>query len=134
MSRTFFNSSVITLNFNLQVLQVKKRQVSIGSGSKSRDKLVIVEEVTLQTVFEALDKASKCNWWKSEKFGFCKLLFCSLCYFRAMKLGKRIFHQSFLTVNRLKILNYSSEKLQFTVVIKEASDSCPWMIEWICLM
>jgi uncharacterized protein YggU (UPF0235/DUF167 family) len=42
------------------VLGVKRRQVSIGSGSKSRDKVVIVEEVTLQNVFDALEKASKC--------------------------------------------------------------------------
>ncbi|KAK9272699.1 hypothetical protein L1049_003076 [Liquidambar formosana] len=41
------------------VLGVKRRQVSIGSGSKSRDKVVIVEEVTLQSVFNALDKVSK---------------------------------------------------------------------------
>ena len=38
---------------------MKRRQVSISSGSKSRDKVVIVEEVTLQGVFDALDKVSK---------------------------------------------------------------------------
>lgn len=38
---------------------MKRRQVSIGSGSKSRDKVVIVEEVTLQNVFDALDKVLK---------------------------------------------------------------------------
>lgn len=38
---------------------MKKRQVSIGSGSKSRDKVVIVEEVTLQSVFDALDRVLK---------------------------------------------------------------------------
>ncbi|XP_059624438.1 uncharacterized protein LOC132267317 isoform X1 [Cornus florida] len=43
----------------LQVIGVKRRQVSIGSGSKSRDKIVIVEEVTLQSVFDALDRVSK---------------------------------------------------------------------------
>lgn len=43
-----------------QVLGVKRRQVSIGSGSKSRDKIVIVEEVTIQSVFDALDKVLKC--------------------------------------------------------------------------
>jgi len=43
-----------------QVIGVKKRQVSIGSGSKSRDKVVIVEDVTLQSVFDALNKAVKC--------------------------------------------------------------------------
>lgn len=47
------------LLFRGQVLGVKKRQVSIGSGSKSRDKIVLVEEVTLPNVFDALDKASK---------------------------------------------------------------------------
>ena len=38
---------------------VKRRQVSIGSGLKSRDKVVVVEEVTLQGVFDALDKVLK---------------------------------------------------------------------------
>jgi uncharacterized protein YggU (UPF0235/DUF167 family) len=47
-------------SLNQQVLGVKRRQVSIGSGSKSRDKVVIVEEVTLQNVFDALEKVSKC--------------------------------------------------------------------------
>lgn len=42
-----------------QVLGVKRRRLSIGAGSKSRDKVVIVEEVTLQGVFDALDKVSK---------------------------------------------------------------------------
>ncbi|KAL1539029.1 UPF0235 protein C15orf40 [Salvia divinorum] len=45
------------LDFISSVIGVKKRQVSIGSGSKSRDKIVMVEEVTLQTVFEALNRA-----------------------------------------------------------------------------
>ena len=44
-----------------QVIGVKRRQVSIGSGSKSRDKVVIVEEVTLQVVFDALDRVCKCH-------------------------------------------------------------------------
>lgn len=43
------------------VLGVKRRQVSIGSGSKSRDKVVIVEDVTLQKVFDILDKAAASN-------------------------------------------------------------------------
>ncbi|XP_038693580.1 UPF0235 protein C15orf40 homolog isoform X1 [Tripterygium wilfordii] len=43
------------------VLGVKRRQLSIRSGSKSRDKVIIVEEVTLESVFEALDAACKCN-------------------------------------------------------------------------
>ncbi|GMI67846.1 hypothetical protein like AT1G49170 [Hibiscus trionum] len=47
------------LDYISSVLGVKRRQVSIGSGSKSRDKVVIVEEITLQTVFDALNKASK---------------------------------------------------------------------------
>lgn len=47
------------LDYMSSVLGVKKRQVSIGSGSKSRDKVVIVEEVTLQSVFDTLDKVSK---------------------------------------------------------------------------
>eukprot|EP00257_Ricinus_communis_P022667 XP_015582461.1 uncharacterized protein LOC8267964 [Ricinus communis] len=48
------------LDFMSTVLGVKRRQVSIRSGSKSRDKVVIVGEVTLQSVFDALGKASKC--------------------------------------------------------------------------
>ncbi|KAH6776830.1 hypothetical protein C2S52_007750 [Perilla frutescens var. hirtella] len=47
------------LDYISSVIGVKKRQVSIGSGSKSRDKVVIVEEVTLQTVFDALDRVLK---------------------------------------------------------------------------
>ncbi|KAL1290864.1 hypothetical protein HN51_059397 [Arachis hypogaea] len=47
------------LNYISSVLGVKRRQVSIGTGSKSRDKTVIVEEVTQQFVFDALDKVSK---------------------------------------------------------------------------
>ncbi|KAG6396271.1 hypothetical protein SASPL_142418 [Salvia splendens] len=45
------------LDYISSVIGVKKRQVSIGSGSKSRDKIVIVEEVTLKTVFDALNRA-----------------------------------------------------------------------------
>ncbi|CAN4122126.1 unnamed protein product [Withania somnifera] len=41
------------------VVGVKKRQVSIGSGSKSRDKVIIVEDVTLQSVFDSLNKVLK---------------------------------------------------------------------------
>jgi hypothetical protein len=40
----------------LQVLGVKRRQVSIGSGSKSRDKVVIVEEMTLQVFLASWTK------------------------------------------------------------------------------
>ncbi|KAL1337516.1 hypothetical protein HN51_032209 [Arachis hypogaea] len=47
------------LNYISSVLGVKRRQVSIGTGSKSRDKTVIVEDVTQQFVFDALDKVSK---------------------------------------------------------------------------
>ncbi|XP_050381138.1 uncharacterized protein LOC126798263 [Argentina anserina] len=49
------------LDYISSVLGVKRRQVSIGCGSKSRDKVVIVEEMTLQSVFDILDKASKCS-------------------------------------------------------------------------
>lgn len=45
--------------FYSQVIGVKKRQVSLGSGSKSRDKVVIVQDVTLQSVFDALNRAVK---------------------------------------------------------------------------
>ncbi|KAJ9177774.1 hypothetical protein P3X46_012948 [Hevea brasiliensis] len=48
------------LDYISSVLGVKRRQLSIGAGSKSRDKVVIAEEVTLQGVFDALDKVSKC--------------------------------------------------------------------------
>ncbi|XP_030517088.1 UPF0235 protein C15orf40 homolog [Rhodamnia argentea] len=47
------------LEYMSSVLGVKRRQVSIGSGSKSRDKVVIVEEVTVKSVFDALAKAVK---------------------------------------------------------------------------
>ncbi|WCJ31623.1 hypothetical protein M5689_013101 [Euphorbia peplus] len=47
------------LDYIASVLGVKRRQVSLGAGSKSRDKVVIVEDVTLQTVFDSLDKVSK---------------------------------------------------------------------------
>lgn len=46
-------------HFFKQVLGVKRRQVSLGSGSKSRDKVVIVEDMTQQSVFQALSEASK---------------------------------------------------------------------------
>ncbi|KAL6993040.1 hypothetical protein U1Q18_011158 [Sarracenia purpurea var. burkii] len=49
------------LDYISSVIGVKKRQVSIGSGSKSRDKVVIVEEVTLQSVFDGLDRVCKCH-------------------------------------------------------------------------
>ncbi|KAG5035924.1 hypothetical protein AAZX31_04G196300 [Glycine max] len=47
------------LDYISSVLGVKRRQVSLGTGSKSRDKTVIVEDVTQQYVFDALDKVSK---------------------------------------------------------------------------
>ncbi|KAK8970956.1 hypothetical protein KSP40_PGU016056 [Platanthera guangdongensis] len=40
-----------------KVLGVKRRQVSISSGSKSRVKVVLVEEVTPEKVFDGLSKA-----------------------------------------------------------------------------
>ncbi|CAN1169495.1 UPF0235 protein C15orf40 homolog [Linum perenne] len=45
------------LDYISSVLGVKRRQVSLGAGSKSRDKVVIVEELTLQDVFNALKKS-----------------------------------------------------------------------------
>ncbi|XP_057963061.1 uncharacterized protein LOC131154361 [Malania oleifera] len=47
------------LDYMCSVIGVKRRQVSLTSGSKSRDKVVTLEQVTLQCVFDALDKASK---------------------------------------------------------------------------
>ncbi|GAB4847720.1 hypothetical protein Ancab_026782 [Ancistrocladus abbreviatus] len=49
------------LDFISSVIGVKRRQVSIASGSKSRDKVVIVEDTTLQGVFNALNDALKCH-------------------------------------------------------------------------
>nr|XP_043639827.1 UPF0235 protein Helmi_20270 isoform X2 [Erigeron canadensis]XP_043639834.1 UPF0235 protein Helmi_20270 isoform X2 [Erigeron canadensis]XP_043639837.1 UPF0235 protein Helmi_20270 isoform X2 [Erigeron canadensis]XP_043639844.1 UPF0235 protein Helmi_20270 isoform X2 [Erigeron canadensis] len=43
------------LDYISSVIGVKKRQVSLGSGSKSRDKVLIVEGVSLETVYNALD-------------------------------------------------------------------------------
>uniref|UniRef100_A0ACD5Z1Z9 Uncharacterized protein n=1 Tax=Avena sativa TaxID=4498 RepID=A0ACD5Z1Z9_AVESA len=45
------------VEFISSVLGVKKREVSIGSGSKSREKVVLVRDATLGAVFEALKKA-----------------------------------------------------------------------------
>ncbi|KAK4760978.1 hypothetical protein SAY87_005871 [Trapa incisa] len=47
------------LDYMSSVLGVKRRQVSLGSGSRSRDKVLIVEDVTIQGVFDSLSKASK---------------------------------------------------------------------------
>lgn len=47
------------IEFISSVLGVKKRQVSLGSGSKSREKIVLVEDSSLQSVYDALKKA--CN-------------------------------------------------------------------------
>ncbi|PHU06505.1 hypothetical protein BC332_22994 [Capsicum chinense] len=47
------------IDYISSVVGVKKRQVCIGSGSKSRDKVIIVEDVTLQSVFDALNKVLK---------------------------------------------------------------------------
>ncbi|XP_043721539.1 UPF0235 protein C15orf40 homolog [Telopea speciosissima] len=47
------------LDYISSVIGVKRRQVSVGSGSKSRDKVVLVEEVNLQTVFDALNGVCK---------------------------------------------------------------------------
>ncbi|GJN25961.1 hypothetical protein PR202_gb13851 [Eleusine coracana subsp. coracana] len=47
------------VDFISSVLGVKKREVSIGSGSKSREKVVLVRDATLQGVYDALKKS--CN-------------------------------------------------------------------------
>lgn len=49
------------LDYISSVIGVKRRQVSIVSGSKSRDKVVVVEEVTLQHVYNVLERVSKCH-------------------------------------------------------------------------
>nr|KAJ0193545.1 hypothetical protein LSAT_V11C800446060 [Lactuca sativa]KAJ0194117.1 hypothetical protein LSAT_V11C800446020 [Lactuca sativa] len=43
------------LEFLSSVIRVKKRQVSLGVGSKSRDKVLIVEGVSLEAMYNALD-------------------------------------------------------------------------------
>ncbi|XP_073107038.1 uncharacterized protein [Elaeis guineensis] len=47
--------------YKMQVLGVKKRQVSIGSGSKSREKVVLVQDINLQNVFDALNQVCTCH-------------------------------------------------------------------------
>ncbi|KAF3783411.1 C15orf40-like protein [Nymphaea thermarum] len=49
------------LDFISSVLGLKKRQVSIASGSKSRDKVVVVEDASLDAVLDALKKNCTCN-------------------------------------------------------------------------
>ncbi|XP_024989462.1 uncharacterized protein LOC112524070 [Cynara cardunculus var. scolymus] len=44
------------LDYISSVIGVKKRQVSLGAGSKSRDKVLIVEGVSLETVYDALNR------------------------------------------------------------------------------
>ncbi|KAK1311075.1 hypothetical protein QJS10_CPA08g01344 [Acorus calamus] len=48
------------IEYMASVLGVKRRQVSIGSGSKSREKIVLVEEGSMRSVFDALNKV--CNY------------------------------------------------------------------------
>ncbi|CAA7396866.1 unnamed protein product [Spirodela intermedia] len=45
------------LDYIGSLLGVKRRQLSIGSGSKSREKVVLVEDLSLQNVFDSLNKA-----------------------------------------------------------------------------
>ncbi|CAL5029152.1 unnamed protein product [Urochloa decumbens] len=49
------------VDFISSVLGVKKREVSIGSGSKSREKVVLVQDATLQGVYDALKKSCNCS-------------------------------------------------------------------------
>ncbi|XP_010911951.1 uncharacterized protein [Elaeis guineensis] len=49
------------LEYISSVLGVKKRQVSIGSGSKSREKVVLVQDINLQNVFDALNQVCTCH-------------------------------------------------------------------------
>ncbi|KAI3780410.1 hypothetical protein L2E82_10391 [Cichorium intybus] len=44
------------LDYISSVIGVKKRQVSLGAGSKSRDKILIIEGVSLEFVYNALDR------------------------------------------------------------------------------
>ncbi|KAL6651737.1 hypothetical protein ACP70R_010662 [Stipagrostis hirtigluma subsp. patula] len=48
------------VDFISSVLGVKKREVSIGSGSKSREKVILVQDATLQGVYDALKKYCNC--------------------------------------------------------------------------
>ncbi|KAL6551944.1 hypothetical protein OROGR_008098 [Orobanche gracilis] len=52
-------ANVALLEYISSVIGVKRRQVSIGYGSKSRDKLVVIQEVKIQSVFEALNGVLK---------------------------------------------------------------------------
>eukprot|EP00252_Welwitschia_mirabilis_P009835 TRINITY_DN2270_c0_g1_i1.p1 TRINITY_DN2270_c0_g1~~TRINITY_DN2270_c0_g1_i1.p1 ORF type:complete len:123 (-),score=20.08 TRINITY_DN2270_c0_g1_i1:401-769(-) len=45
------------IDFMSTVLGVKRRQLSIGSGSKSREKTLLVEDTSLQHVYDALIRA-----------------------------------------------------------------------------
>ncbi|EPS58922.1 hypothetical protein M569_15890, partial [Genlisea aurea] len=47
------------VEFISSVVGVKRRQVSIASGSKSREKIVVIEEVCLQVIFDALSTSIK---------------------------------------------------------------------------
>ncbi|ERN16038.1 hypothetical protein AMTRI_Chr11g94830 [Amborella trichopoda] len=49
------------LDFLSTVIGVKRRQLSIASGSKSRGKVVLVEDVTLDNVYNALKKNCDCH-------------------------------------------------------------------------
>ncbi|KAK9110451.1 hypothetical protein Sjap_018511 [Stephania japonica] len=49
------------LDYMSSVLGVKRRQVSLGSGSKSRDKVLLVEDITLESVFDALHNIHSCQ-------------------------------------------------------------------------
>ncbi|CAN6444904.1 unnamed protein product [Victoria cruziana] len=49
------------LDFISSVLGLKRRQVSIASGSKSRDKVVVVEDASLDAILDALKKNCSCN-------------------------------------------------------------------------
>jgi len=53
----------------MQVLGVKKGEVSIGSGSKSREKVVLVQDATLEGVYDALKKSCNCAWGMYAKPG-----------------------------------------------------------------
>lgn len=46
------------LEYIAEVLGIKRRQVSLGSGSRSREKVVTVEGLTVDKVYEAIRRAS----------------------------------------------------------------------------
>ncbi|KAJ7514657.1 hypothetical protein O6H91_23G054300 [Diphasiastrum complanatum] len=52
-------ANAAVLDFMAEILEVKRRDVSLGAGSKSREKLIIVKNSSVEFLHSALSKA--CN-------------------------------------------------------------------------